>query len=259
MPNGVAIENDVYCAILTNTSYEDRILHEMRDEEYPTNIVLMASGNNLQIGGELSVRTLVCYIDSRCKHPEKRNFFKIKNWEEYMQQQRAELIVDHITIMWAYLLACQQNPALVQDPGQTGKPLEPWGGFEVWDEIIRRALIWVGMPDPCESRWQDDHHKEEGTSIAHELARAFPEEFTQAQACEEINEKQHERLRDAIPLRYKDRQGMVILEKFRYWFRDNRNRPMGDWTVVKLTQKHGGSWKAIPYKDLAQWIQPKKV
>jgi hypothetical protein len=78
VPNGVAIENDVYCAIITNTSYEERILHELRDEEVPTNIVLMASGNNLQIKGELSVRSLVCYIDSRLKHPEKRNFLRLK-------------------------------------------------------------------------------------------------------------------------------------------------------------------------------------
>jgi hypothetical protein len=160
--------------------------------------------------------------------------------------------------MLAYLIACQQNPALREDPAQTGQPLDPWGGFEDWDQIIRRALIWVGMPDPCESRWQEDSHKEEGASIAHELARAFPNGFTKAIACQEINEQRHEKLREALPLRLKDRQGNVIPEKFGYWLRDHRNSPMGDWTVVKVTQKHGGSWKAIRYNELKNWTQPKK-
>jgi hypothetical protein len=255
VPNGLAVESDTYCSIITGLSHEERVLKEHRDEEHPTNMVIMASGNNIQVRGELDVRTLQCYIDSKMPHPEERDFFKIPAWLEYVEKHYPELTSYHLTILVAYHLACLKDPTLIKDPGRTGQDLKPWGGFEDYDKIIRRALIWAGMPDPCEARWREDSKKEEGETFAHEFASAYQgnEEFKLSQVCQELNEGQHGKLMEALPPYIKDRQGKVLLHSLIYLMRRLNRAPLGDWAVAKLTKKHGGTWAAGLYADIDKW------
>lgn len=46
-----------------------------------------------------------------------------------------------MTILYAY---CQA--------GRPSQSLKPWGSFEEWSDLVRQALVWIGMPDPGETR-----------------------------------------------------------------------------------------------------------
>src|SRR5262249_42722346 len=38
------------------------------------------------------------------------------------------------------------------EAGLPPQPLEPYGSFEEWSDLIRSALVWAGAADPCTGR-----------------------------------------------------------------------------------------------------------
>ena len=53
-------------------AHEIRVLGQSRHVEVPVNATIFATGNNLQIAGDLTRRTLLCTLDARCERPELR-------------------------------------------------------------------------------------------------------------------------------------------------------------------------------------------
>lgn len=51
------------------------------------------------------------------------------------------MVVSALTILRAYFVAGRPDPHV-----------KPWGSFESWSSLIRGAVIWVGMPDPGDTR-----------------------------------------------------------------------------------------------------------
>jgi putative DNA primase/helicase len=58
------------------------------------------------------------------------------------QERRAEYVSAALTVLRAFHLADR--------PGVSD--LEPFGSFEAWSGLVRAALAWLGLPDPCLSR-----------------------------------------------------------------------------------------------------------
>ena len=250
--NGMPIESDTFCNIITGSSYGDRVLQESRDEEYPANILLVASGNNIQVKGELAVRTLRCHIDSGMEHPEKRKLDKNKLYR-YIQKFQLELLTAHLTILRAYQLACQKDEKLITDPGRTGRPLDPWGGFEGWDRLIRRALIWVGMPDPCLTRLQVEEEEiehEEGNEILAELQNTYHEGcgFTNKMVCHDLdpdNGTSCGKLQEALLPLVKNRQGKPDAYRLRSLLSKLKNRPINGKKLIKISDRNGAKWDVV--------------
>jgi hypothetical protein len=77
-------------------------------------------------------------------------------------ENRPQLVADALTVLRGY-----HNADKV--------PLAPFGSFEQWD-IVRGSLVWLGMPDPAQTRSlakSDDPEREDRLVLVEALWRLF--------------------------------------------------------------------------------------
>lgn len=134
------IEGDALCTILTQSTWQSRILGENRKVAVPTNALFLASGNNLTFKGDMVTRALLCRMDARVERPETRRF--TVDLKAEIPKRRPELVAAVLTVLRAFVVA--GRPGLEQ--------LTPFGRFEDWSNLVRGALVWLGEPDPCRTR-----------------------------------------------------------------------------------------------------------
>ena len=134
------IEGDTLCTIMTQQMWQGRLLGENRQVHVPTNVLILATGNNLTVAGDMTTRTLISRLDAGIEKPETRRFdidLKVE-----VPKRRPELVAAILTVLRAFIVA--GRPGLDQ--------LEPFGRFEDWSNLVRGALVWLGEPDPCSTR-----------------------------------------------------------------------------------------------------------
>lgn len=129
-------------AVLTSDVWKDRVLGRSEQIELPIKTVWVATGNNLQVKGDLSRRVVQCRLNSECERPEERSDFRFPDLRQYVRENRPELYVAALTILRAWFMTTERLEG----------GLKPWGSFEAWTEIIRGAIVFVGLPDPIETR-----------------------------------------------------------------------------------------------------------
>lgn len=134
-----ALASDSLSSILTQEFWKERLLGKNRTVTVPTSVTFLATGNNLVFQGDLSTRALLCKMDAQCERPEERSFDV--NLYQYIPEHRDELVCAALTILRAYHVA-----------GRPKQDIKPFGRFEEWSDWVRSALIWLELPDPCESR-----------------------------------------------------------------------------------------------------------
>ena len=171
---------DTLCSALTQEVIAARILGRSEVTRMLTNALFMATGNNLEVMGDLGRRTLLCRIDTGEERPDQieHDFNPIVEARE----NRAELVVAGLTILRAYYAAGRPNLLL------------PIGSFESWN-IVREALVWLKEADPTKTRERviaDDPGKGELADLLEQWADALGEKSTTlAEIAEAASQNQH--------------------------------------------------------------------
>lgn len=127
-------------AVLTATTWKDRLLGVMATVSAPARAVWWATGNNIILGGDLSRRTLHIRLESPLENPEERSNFTHPELLRWVDANRCRLVASGLTILRAYTLA--------------GSPYSGplWGSFEEWSRLVPGALVWAGASDPLLAR-----------------------------------------------------------------------------------------------------------
>src|SRR5207249_851796 len=73
--------------------------------------------------------------------PEERQGFQHPNLLVWVGDNRAKLLTAALLILRGYCAA-----------GQPKQDLPAWGSFEGWSALVRSAVVWVGLPDPGQTR-----------------------------------------------------------------------------------------------------------
>jgi hypothetical protein len=133
------LNGDFLCSVLTQTTVQARILGLSEMRTLPSLSFIIATGNNMITSGDTFRRVVLCTLDPKCENPEERHF-DFDPVEEF-RLQRAELVVDALTVLRAYRAA--GNPLIDK--------LTTMGSFEDWT-WIREALVWLGETDPAHTR-----------------------------------------------------------------------------------------------------------
>ncbi|MEX2168091.1 MAG: hypothetical protein WD851_02170 [Pirellulales bacterium] len=128
-------------AALTGTVWKDRILGRSEIVEMPLVTTWAATGNNVVLLADTSRRVCHIRLESKLENPEERIGFKHANLLGWVRDERPRLLAAALTILYAYCRA-----------GSPSQNLKAWGSFEEWSELVRQALVWIGMPDPGETR-----------------------------------------------------------------------------------------------------------
>jgi putative DNA primase/helicase len=144
------LEGTFLCQALTQHRLNIRILGQSRNVETPVGALILATGNNLVLAGDLVRRALLCAMDARCERPELRTFNI--NAVELAKQRRGVLVTAALTVLRAWHVAGEHIS------------LSAFGSFEQWSHRIRAPLVWLGKADPCDTiaeiRDNDPHRAE---------------------------------------------------------------------------------------------------
>ena len=106
---------------ITQPIYSDRLLGATQTLRLPTNVLWLATGNNLSFGNDLPSRSLLCRIDAKVERPEERAF-TITDLPVHLLDNRKRLVGAALTILRAYHQAGRPGQKVV--PGWV-RPVEP--------------------------------------------------------------------------------------------------------------------------------------
>lgn len=130
------LSGDLLCQVTTQPSVRLRPLGVSSVVSVPTHSLLLATGNNLSITGDLKRRVVLIRMDAKTERPEQRPI--PRDHIAYVLSNRGKIIKAALTVILAY----------IESLAPTDDKHVPFGSFELWDKLVRRPLLWLGYPDP---------------------------------------------------------------------------------------------------------------
>ena len=120
---------------MTSPAYTDRILGKSDSTTVPNRMLMLFTGNNIQLQGEMPRRILVSRIDPATEKPFAREF--TLDPFSYCRTNRQQMIASALTLIRAFLThGCKQEI--------NGK----LASFEEWDMWVRRTVIYADQIKP---------------------------------------------------------------------------------------------------------------
>lgn len=153
-------------AAITARMIRDRILGRTETVSAPWHAVVAATGNNVQVKGDLARRVVPIDLDAGMERPEEREGFKHADLLSWCRMNRGRLVAAGLTILRGYIAA-----------GKPRQDVKPYGSFEAWSDLIRSSLVWAGMPDPAAGRERVREHSDPTRDALREALQAWREVF----------------------------------------------------------------------------------
>ena len=113
----------------------DRVLKESRHTEVPWLCVVMATGNNLLVVGDMGRRAMLCRLESSLQDPETRQFKHYPKLQQHVRQNRSALLIAALTILLAHKRAVDAD-----EPDTLLPRINSFGG---WSDRIRSPVWWA--------------------------------------------------------------------------------------------------------------------
>jgi hypothetical protein len=129
-----SIDASSLSSALTCRFWDDRILGHSRQVSLPNLASWYATGNNIQLGGDIPRRSCLIRIDAKMAKPWERDpsRFRHPNIIKWVRENRGEILAMALTMARAWYVAGK--------PRGAAKPL---GSFENWTEILSGMLEYA--------------------------------------------------------------------------------------------------------------------
>jgi hypothetical protein len=225
------------CKALTETIHGDRILGQSQTINLPVRCSWIATGNNLQLGGDMLRRCYWVRMDAKCSRPFERSGFRHQRLKQYVLAHRGELLAALLALARSWFVAGCPLPDVT-----------PVGSFEDWTTIVGGILQHAGvegfLANSSQLYTQADAESIQWEAFLKALDAAFYREaFTVAQVWERMNSKTYnadthqmalteraEELRAALPgyiAQAMDREGF-FKQRLGFAFSERVGRRYGD-------------------------------
>jgi hypothetical protein len=135
------LRSDALDAVLTGTSYRDRVLGRNEELTLDVRTLFIATANNASLSPDLVRRSLHVRLEGDTERPESRTGFAHADLRGHILENRARYLAAALTILRGYFVA-----------GCPDMKLKPMGSFEAFTKVVRGALVWAGLPDPLETQ-----------------------------------------------------------------------------------------------------------
>ena len=126
---------DALCQIIERPVVAVRPLGQSTFTKVESRASCFATGNNIQLVGDMTRRVLLCSLDPDVERPELRTF-KSSPFDQVLAD-RGQYVAAALTVVRAYVIA--GYPSM----------LAPLASFEDWSRMVRSAIVWLGREDPC--------------------------------------------------------------------------------------------------------------
>lgn len=154
---GKSLEN-----AMTAARWSDRILATNQLIDVAFTPVWLMTANNATVTPDMVGRLLVCKLHTMDEHPGARMNFKHADLLAYVRAHRRKLAMAAISIPFHFIRA-----------GRPKQPINSWGGFSEWNDLVRASIVWSGLPDP-DTRIQTAEESDEESSLLRQLLDAWP-------------------------------------------------------------------------------------
>ncbi|MBI2843048.1 MAG: hypothetical protein HYX78_06570 [Armatimonadetes bacterium] len=129
------LSNAELSAVLTTRSWKDRVFGKNTQTiTLPNRATWVATGNNIQLGGDMPRRCVWIRIDPTVAKPHERMGFLHPNLPEWVQQNRGRLLGALLTLCRAWFA-----------DGRVEYPTPSFGSFEAWVRTVGCILNHVGI------------------------------------------------------------------------------------------------------------------
>ncbi len=125
-------DSPALASMLTSEFFQDRKLGKSESPSVPTGALVLLTGNNMMLAGDMSRRVVRCRIDPQSETPFDRSFSV--DPLSYCLVNRQKMIVAALTLIRYYLSAKVCRPA----PGGTGS-------FDLWGDFVRQTIIYLNQ------------------------------------------------------------------------------------------------------------------
>jgi len=129
------------CALLTAERFRDRVLGSSTTVEFPVSALVLASGNNVSLVGDLNRRFMVSRIDPQIERPYSRRFEV--NPAAICRNQRMDMVAAGLTLLRA--AACVSDEIASR-----------LASFDDWARLIQDAVLLAGEIARETPLFQDD-------------------------------------------------------------------------------------------------------
>ena len=222
----IPLRGSLLCSALSESVVKLRKLGASDRFAAPCRTLMLATGNNMTIHGDLNRRVLLCTIDANVERPELRQF-KTEIVAEFAADRLA-VISDIVTIVVAHRRAA---PA----PG----PL--WSDYREWCAWVRDPLVWLGMPDPVDVT-VDQVADDPETQLLGQMMYHWEKQY----GTEEVSSSAVLRSTDPTPnreefeelLKQIGRNHMPTPVQLGRWLRANSNRPIDGRRFMFRVDRH---------------------
>jgi hypothetical protein len=125
------VDSASLAAVYTSPTYSDRILGKSSSGTVPTNALILMSGNNITLKGDLPRRVLKCRIDPKTETPHQRSFDF--DPAAMVRDHRQQIVAAALTIINGFITL---GKGVALGKGRTAS-------FDAWDDIIRQTVCWL--------------------------------------------------------------------------------------------------------------------
>jgi len=170
LAEGTVIKSPVLARLITGQTWDERLLGGNTIGSYANDRLWCATGNNLQLGGDMATRTVMIRLDPDMPRPEERTQFEIPNLDQWILDP-----ANQRTVLWHLLVLVLHwtSNGHPEAPGVSMRQFTPWArhiggflhhhgikGFLTNIESVRGsdddAAIWGAFL----ARWHRDHGDE---------------------------------------------------------------------------------------------------
>jgi hypothetical protein len=150
LPNGTRFDSACLASAMTSSRFKGRLLGANKEVECSTRVMTVATGNAINLAGDLASRFLLARLDTGLERPEDRSAsnFKIPDLRRWIVESRQRVVAAVHTIVRAYLQECRRLggvPRVV-----TSRRAIEGSRFGGTCDVLRDALLWAfpELPDP---------------------------------------------------------------------------------------------------------------
>jgi hypothetical protein len=218
------LDADELMSALSGELWSGRELGHSRQITVPIRCAWIATGNNLQLEGQIVRRTYWVRMDAKTARPYLREDFKHPNLKLYVREQRGQILAALLTLARAWFASGMRAPAV-----------KPLGSFESWTTVIGGILEHAGVDgflgNGDQLYAQSDDETQVWESLLAQLWTVFADKpFTTADLLVKLNSQFNDDLKDnlelifgeavASPAMLKQRVAKEFKRRLRTRFRD---------------------------------------
>ena len=128
------LDNPDLCKVLTETLHADRAMCTHEKISLPVKSTWLATGNNIQLAGDMPRRCYWVRLDAKMSRPFTRSGFKIEDLKAWTSAHRGDLLASLLTLARAWYVAGRPKPDIT-----------PLGGYEAWSTTVGGILRHAGL------------------------------------------------------------------------------------------------------------------